>query len=314
MRISVLIPTYCRVNDLTRCLEAIFSQTVKPHEIILVVREDDTETLQYIGCLTSLDVIKVVKIDIPGVVQAMNKGLCEVSGEVVAITDDDSEPFPQWLERIENVFEMNKMAGGVGGRDWIHQGGIILDGKVASVGKIQWFGRRIGNHHLRVGSAREVDFLKGVNCAYRTDPLKKIGFDHRLLGKGAQVHWELSVGLTFKRMGWKLIYDPIIGVGHYPSQRFDEDKRNEFNPAAVRNEIHNETLIVWEHFSVVRKILFLIWASLVGSTSSPGLLQLFRGLVKGEKKIIARYYATITGRYLGIIAWKRSERIGDVKQ
>lgn len=315
MKISVLIPTFCRVDDLDRCLQAVLSQNVKPHEIIVIAREEDTETLHYIGNLNTASIpVKLVETNIPGVVQAMNKGLRVATGEVVAITDDDSEPFPDWLEQIENVFASNEKAGGVGGRDWIHQDGNILDGKAASVGSIQWFGRRIGNHHLGIGAAREVDFLKGVNCAYRTEPLKKIGFDSRLLGKGAQVHWELSVGLTLKRMGWTLIYDPLIGVGHYPSQRFDEDKRNEFNPIALRNAVHNETLVILEHLPSARKLLFLTWALLIGSKSSPGLLQLLRGLLMRKRKVISAYYATLKGRCMGIIEWTNKKRIGGVEQ
>ncbi|WP_373231265.1 glycosyltransferase family 2 protein [Cohnella sp.] len=315
MKISVLIPTFCRVADLDRCLQAVISQTVKPHEIIVIIREEDIETLQYIRNLNPSSIhLKIVEMNIPGVVQAMNKGLSVATGEVVAITDDDSEPFPDWLERIDNVFASNKKAGGAGGRDWIHQDGNILDGEAASVGSIQWFGRRVGNHHLGIGAAREVDFLKGVNCAYRTEPLKKIGFDNRLLGKGAQVHWELSVGLTMKRMGWKLIYDPLIGVGHYPSQRFDEDKRNEFNPIALRNAIHNETLVILDHLPSIRKLFFLIWALLIGSTSSPGLLHLLRGVLMRKGKVISAYCATLEGRYMGIIGWKRNKRMGGVEQ
>ncbi|WEK54929.1 MAG: glycosyltransferase family 2 protein [Candidatus Cohnella colombiensis] len=310
MNISVLIPTYCRVNDLDRCLNGIYSQTIKPAEVIVVVREDDHETLQYMEGLIPSDInLKVALIAIPGVVQALNRGLQEVSGDVVAITDDDSEPYVHWLERLKLTFEQNPEVVGVGGRDWIHQDGSIIDQEADIVGKIQWFGRKIGNHHLGNGRAREVDFLKGVNCAYRTVPLQEIGFDQRLLGNGAQVHWELGIGLALKRKGWKLIYNPAIGVGHYPSQRFDEDQRNEFNRLAIRNAIHNETMIMLEHLPFFNRAIFICWALLIGTMSSPGLLQLFRVVMKRDAKAGTRFHAVMEGRFMGYKSWIKYQKL-----
>ena len=44
MIITVLIPTYHRTRDLARCLEALEDQTRAPDEILLVVRDTDSET------------------------------------------------------------------------------------------------------------------------------------------------------------------------------------------------------------------------------------------------------------------------------
>ncbi|WP_248927141.1 glycosyltransferase family 2 protein [Paenibacillus hamazuiensis] len=301
-----MIPTYRRLNDLTRCLDAIKRQTMPPYEIIVITRNDDTETLNYLKSFSAGDnQTKTVTIHIPGVVQAMNKGLAEVSGDIVAITDDDSEPHSDWLERMDRYFAEDPKIGGVGGRDWICENGRFIDKGAEVVGKLQWFGRMIGNHHLGIGPAREVDFLKGVNCAYRTELLKKRGFDVRLLGTGAQVHWELSIGLALKKTGWKLVYDPAIAVRHFPAQRFDEDKRNEFNPQALRNAVHNETLIIMEHISFFRKLGFFLWAGLIGTSHSPGLIRLLILLLKPGRHSLLKYYHSLSGRLMGIDSWRK---------
>lgn len=308
VRVSVLIPTYRRLNDLKRCLEAIKRQTWKPYEIIVVIRDDDSESLHYLECFRFEAPVKIININIPGVIQAMNKGLMEVSGDIVAITDDDSEPHADWLEKIVPYFMLDDHVGGVGGRDWIFENGKFIDDEARIVGKLQWFGRMIGNHHLGAGSAREVDFLKGVNCAYRSDLLKKRGFDVRLLGKGAQVHWELSIGLAFKRMGWKLVYDPAIAVRHFPAQRFDEDKRNEFNSLALRNAIHNETLLILEHIRFFGKVSFLLWGFIIGKSHSPGILRWIILIISRKSNPFLKCYCTLMGRLIGIHSWIKYTR------
>ena len=75
------------------------------------------------------------------------------------------------------------------------------------------------------GPPREVDVLKGANMSYRRQRHQGIGFDERLRGAGAQVHFEVALGLAVKRAGWRLIYDPAVAVDHYPAQRFDDDER-----------------------------------------------------------------------------------------
>ncbi|CAM3644264.1 glycosyltransferase [Cohnella lubricantis] len=311
MKISVLVPTYRRVNDLRRCVSALLRQTRIPHEIIVVVRREDTETIHYAESLAAAEtLLKIMYVDLPGVVQAMSHGLTAVTGDIVAITDDDSEPFADWLELLAEAFEKDSSVAGAGGRDLIYQDGAILDGAASKVGRLQWFGRMIGNHHLGTGKAREVDFLKGVNCAYRTELLRQLGFELRLRGTGAQVHWELAIGLALKRMGWKLIYDPFIGVYHYPSTRHDEDKRGEFKPLAAMNAVHNETLILWGYLSWTKRIAFILWAVLVGSRTSPGLLQFIRRLAGGGGHAFPLLAASLKGRKLGIQTWGVSRHEG----
>ena len=101
-----------------------------------------------------------------GTVAALCAGLSHVSGNVVAVTDDDAVPRYDWLERLTAAFD-EESVGAVGGRDVVHHGGEIADGRAAVVGRMTWYGRLIGNHHLGTGVAREVDFLKGCNYAFR---------------------------------------------------------------------------------------------------------------------------------------------------
>ena len=243
MKISVVVPTYCRPKDLSRCLEALKQQTRPADEILVTVRDSDTETWTFLNAYDPQSLpLKILSVSVPGVVAAMNAGWSKVEGDIIASTDDDAAPHPDWLARIEAHFLSDPQIGGVGGRDWQYQGTELKKNSERQVvGKVQWFGRVIGNHHRGVGKAREVDVLKGVNMSFRRQAIRGLRFDERMRGTGAQVNFELAFTLALRRIGWKLIYDPTVAVDHYIAQRFDEDQRGQFNEIAHVNRVHNET-------------------------------------------------------------------------
>ncbi|MFS0517844.1 glycosyltransferase family 2 protein [Nostoc sp. UIC 10607] len=300
MRNTVLIPTYRRPQDLSRCLLALQEQTKPVDQVIVVVRDTDAETWQFLAQLNVHNLpLHTVKVTQSGVVAALNAGLAAVEGDIVSITDDDAAPHPDWLERIAAYFTCDSRLGGLGGRDWIHHGSKLEDESRPVVGQLQWFGRVIGNHHLGVGEPREVDILKGVNMSFRTQAIGQLRFDERMRGTGAQVHFEMAFTLTLKRAGWKIIYDPNVAVDHYPAQRFDEDQRNNFNEVAFINLVHNETLVLLEHLPFIRRIVFLFWAVFVGTCDSLGFVQWLRFIPSQGQLAGKKLLASWRGRWQG---------------
>jgi glycosyltransferase involved in cell wall biosynthesis len=95
MRISVLVPTYRRKNDLKRCLQALQVQSSPVDELLVIVRDTDHETRTF---LSSFDLsalpIKIIDVVQPGVIAALNAGLKMAQGDIVAMTDDDAAPHP----------------------------------------------------------------------------------------------------------------------------------------------------------------------------------------------------------------------------
>jgi cellulose synthase/poly-beta-1,6-N-acetylglucosamine synthase-like glycosyltransferase len=277
LRVSVIVPSFRRPGDLGRCLEALAAQRRPPDEVVVILRAEDRESWQLVGLRQDASrTLRAVLASEPGQVHALNCGLEASSGEIVAITDDDAAPRPDWLERIVDAFLLDDSVGGVGGRDWVHHGERIESGTHPIVGKLQWFGRSIGNHHLGAGSAREVDFLKGANMSYRRAAIGPLRFDTRLRGSGAQVCNDMGFSLAVRRRGWKLIYDPAAAVDHYPATRFDEDRRDSVSVIAYQNAAFNYALVVSEAVGPVRALVFLGWSVLVGTRGSPGIIQLVR--------------------------------------
>ncbi len=244
--------------------------------------------------------LRIVSVVEPGQVQALNMGLANAMMDIVAITDDDAAPHEDWILRLERGFEADPQIGGVGGRDRMFIGGVLQEGRKRTVGKVPVIGRHVGDHHLGFGRPREVDVLKGVNGAYRAAAIREIGFDTRLLGSGAQVHWEIGLGLALKRAGWKLIYDPEIVVDHFLAKRFDEDQRDSFNPTAMHNEAYNEMFARGEPLSLLNRSALLLWALLIGTRSSPGLVQWARFVTRERALAGAKLKAAVSGR---LAAW-----------
>ena len=310
MNITVVVPTYRRPKYLQDCLTGFKQQIRLADEILLIVRDSDCLTWEF---LASFDPeflpIKTLTVKVTGVVAAMNLGLDTAEGDIVCFIDDDAVPHYDWLAKIEAHFLADPQLVGLGGRDCMYLGGekLVEDYKPV-VGKLQWFGRMIANHHLGVGKPRQVDFLKGVNMSYRRAAIANMDFDERMKGTGAQTHFEVSFGLSLKRAGCKLLYDPQIVVDHYLAERFDEDIRDRFNPTAFFNEVHNETLAIVEHFSLPRKVLFMTWAMLVGTRKAFGLVQLIRFLPREGKLAFDKWMLSIKGRKEGCLSWQKSER------
>lgn len=298
METSVIIPTYKRTSDLNRCLQGLHKQIQVPDEIIIIVRDSDVETINFLKKYETKLLIKMKRVTLSGQVAALNTGLDSSSGQFICILDDDTVPHPHWLKQLVEVFRSSEQIGGVGGRDWVFHGNEVENGKRDIVGKVQWFGRVIGNHHLGHGFVRDVDVLKGANMSYRRTAIEGLSFDKRLLGNGAQVHNDMSFSLSVKKRGWRLVYDPNIAVDHFPAQRFDADKRDAFNKEAYYNGVYNETLILSEYIQKpYLRFLCLLWWLTVGTRDRPGILQFLRLLITSRNdNIYHRFIINIRTR------------------
>jgi glycosyltransferase involved in cell wall biosynthesis len=305
VRASVIVPTYKRPQSLDRCLDALERQQQTPAEIIVVADRADADSQAVVRSRDHS--VRLVLVSRPGVVGQMNAGAAASSGDVVALTDDDSAPHRDWLARILATYASDPQIGAVGGRDWIYrEGGRLIDGSEPVVGTVDWLGRATGNHHLGVGPARDVDILKGVNLSVRGELLRELGFDERLVGVSTQDHWELSLCLAVRRRGLRIVYDPSIAVDHFPAPRVNDSRL--FNDSELRDSVHNYTLAMLEHLPGWRQPLHLLWRFAVGTGSNPGLLQVARLAPNGPRSAWSSFVATQEGQLRALRTYRRCAR------
>jgi cellulose synthase/poly-beta-1,6-N-acetylglucosamine synthase-like glycosyltransferase len=297
----VLVPTYQRTSSLENCLKALEGQARLPEQVLLVVREEDQATLRMAAAWTDRLPLTLEKVALRGQVNALNAGLRAATGDIIAITDDDTAPRPDWLQRIEQHFESDANVGGVGGRDFVHDGTVDLNRSADVVGIVRWFGRPIGNHHLGAGEAREVYFIKGANMSYRRSALNGLLFDQRLRGEGAQVCNDMAFSLTLRKNGWKVLYDPAVAVDHYPAPRFDFTGRagGAFEPKAAEITAYNQYWALATGMAPGReRAIACAYQILIGNSSLPGYLLLARGILRKDKTVWDRWRAAQKGRDL----------------
>lgn len=240
--------------------------------------------------------VRSLTVQPAGLVAALEAGRRAARGEAVAFTDDDAVPIEEWLARIAQHLRASPRAGGVGGRD-------RFDGKEPPttrkhVGKVRWYGRRIGEHHRGTGAPRSVDVLKGVNMAFRRAAIEAVEFDRRLRGAGSQHHWEISLCLSIKRAGWELLYDPALVVDHYEARRFGANQRGFPDPAQLRNAVHNETYGMLRWLPWWHKLSVVAYGFFVGSRETPGFAAaLEQALRSGQwRSVLPRLAAATQGR------------------
>ena len=110
-RISVVVPTCCRMNLLRRCLDALMSQRLPPEAYEIIVVDDGHESrVEFaVGELARQPGAPRLRYLRPtsgrGPAVARNCGWHAARGAIVAFTDDDTIPDRDWLAEGERALQ-----------------------------------------------------------------------------------------------------------------------------------------------------------------------------------------------------------------
>lgn len=110
--LSVVVPTWGRLDQLDCCLDALARQTLEParYEIIIVDDEPDHNTLHLVSSwrLRRLEhgprLIYLANPGPHGAAAARNRGWRVARADIIAFTDDAAIPAPDWLEQALCAF------------------------------------------------------------------------------------------------------------------------------------------------------------------------------------------------------------------
>lgn len=304
MRVSVVVPTFRRPASLEQCLHGLSRQERAPDEVLIVTQAGDTESHELLAKWEHFRPLRVLRLTTTGAIAQYNAGLAAAQGDIVAITDDDAVPRPDWLLRIERHFVQHSDLGGVGGRDYVIENNALLTGPAPQVGTVQWFGRIVGNHHLGTRFFPDVDVLKGVNMAFRGEAIKDLHFDSDLRGGGAQTCLDMAFSMHVKKRGWRLLYDPEVAVDHFPAPRYDADQRGRPSLQAIEDTSFNLYLTLLRHMRPgIRRRAALLWTRMVGLERSPGLIRGLLARLRGDR-------GRVEMRKAANRAWTAAKRAG----
>ncbi len=198
---SVLICTYNRSDMLAMALEALLNRTTeKPDEVVVVNGGDGRadEVMQKYSSTPGIQV-KLIKTVNKNLATSRNIGLAHCTGEIVAMTDDDAEVFPDWVTRMKEAHAAHPEAGGVGGAVLGAHSGESLLSRIADVAT---FSSPPNPGYVRT--------IAGVNVSYKREALQKVGLQDVTLFRGEDVDFNWRI----KRLGYEIYYDPKIKVLH----------------------------------------------------------------------------------------------------
>lgn len=112
---SVIIPVFNDAGPLAECLKALARQTFPADRThVLVV---DNGSTQDIGAVVARELPSAVVLheSTPGSYAARNRGLASATGDILAFTDADCQPNPDWLEQGVAALKERPDVGLVGG-------------------------------------------------------------------------------------------------------------------------------------------------------------------------------------------------------
>jgi glycosyltransferase involved in cell wall biosynthesis len=173
--VSLIIPTYNRVQKLFRLLKSLDKLNPIPDEIVIIDDHsaDGTDTLlmKWHGIKRRYDKKILIKPVNKGPADSRNLGIAHVNNEVVAFTDDDVVVTKDWIKHISArlLNGESKLAG---------YGGVVLTLNDHVLG-------RYYAEHKILEAPRTLNYLPTVNCGFKRRALMEVkGFntDFRFAG------------------------------------------------------------------------------------------------------------------------------------
>lgn len=213
MDISLIICSRNRCQQLARCLESVrkiaFERT---WQLIIVDNGSTDETATVVRRLFENGDFQATYIFEPaaGRSRALNTALRIAHGQILAFTDDDCYPAPDFLTQIWAAFDEDPSVGYIGGRILLHDPTDIPITINESTTPLTFPGRSF----VCEGS------VSGANMAFRRAVLLEVGGFDPLFGPGALFAADdIDLVGRASSAGWKGQYRPEVVVRHHHGRK-----------------------------------------------------------------------------------------------
>ena len=215
MKVSVVVCTYSAemYEHFQECVESIRNQTYDDVELVVVVDGNDPLCDRIVSEYGSLEEVTVhCNEENLGLSGSRNAALEYVTGDVVALIDDDAVADERWVEELVSVYER---------RDAIAVGGQMTPVWVAGKpdflpAEFYWL---VGVTHRGFAEAgEEVRNTFGSNISFRKHVLEDLGGFETQVGrqgeKNLQAHETEFCARMRQQYGRGVVYNPDAKVGH----------------------------------------------------------------------------------------------------
>jgi len=183
-------------------LRALLDETSEKPDQVIVVNGGDERTDKLVAEYSGrngvdMQLIKTMNVNLA---TSRNIGIPLCSGEIVAMTDDDAEVYPDWVTQMKRVHAEHPTAGAVGGAIIGANSGQSLISRLSDIVTFPM-----------PTEPREVRTLPGVNVSYKRAVLQQIGPQDETLIRSEDVDFNWRVKLA----GYTVFFDPAIKVKHH---------------------------------------------------------------------------------------------------
>lgn len=211
MDISLIVCTRNRGTILASHLESLEKLVcTAPFEIIIVNNGsvDNTSHLLKQFQKTSTHNIVICKESEPGLSKARNHGISIAKGDIIAFTDDDCYPQPDYIQQVYNIFKYRPHLGFIGGKVLLYD----------NTDKIMAIQPRDITVEIHPGSFIKAGYIHGANFAFRREALISIGGFDEQLGLGSKFasaeDVDILTRLSFHGIAGAYVPDPVVYHHH----------------------------------------------------------------------------------------------------
>jgi GT2 family glycosyltransferase len=232
--ISVVVTT-CEAGDqLATLLNMLSAQSLRPREVLVVDNRPATSGVSELVRRLALSVTRYVPEPRRGLSRARNAGLRQARTELVAFTDDDVDPAPDWLAELAAPFDDPAVACVTGqivasrvetdAERWFAEYGGYSKGDEVRRFTLE-SARLEGLYPYRAGR-----FGSGANAAFRRDALLAVGGFAESLGAGTPARGgeDLDIWLSVLQAGHTLVYQPTARLAHPSYPEYPQLRRQMF--------------------------------------------------------------------------------------
>jgi glycosyltransferase involved in cell wall biosynthesis len=218
VKISMIVCTRNRASRLPRFLSAVAGLEPAPFgwELLIVdhASTDDTGRVIQEFAASAAFPVRLLRADAPALSGAKNRAIAAARGEILAFTDDDCYPRPDYLLALADVFQAHDV-GVLGGRVVLHD---PTDAKV-SIRDVD------APASIEPGTFVRPGTVHGANLAVRREVLAAIGGFDPLLGPGTPCVAAEDIDLVARAVwaGWRARYDPAPVVSHHHGRKPGEE-------------------------------------------------------------------------------------------
>lgn len=215
MKISIIIPTYNRINNLKRVLCALEKQTfpLNDFEVIVVSDGSSDGTIEFLNQLHSPYQLVPIQQANQGPAAARNRGIAQAKGEIILFIDDDVIPEPQLVAEHARLFAEQ-------GDGIVVLGPMLTPPDAVLSPWVAWEQDMLAKQYEAMNAGQWTptgrQFYTGNSSIFRYHLLEKGGFDPEF--KRAE---DVELAYRLEKLGLRFCFNPQAAGYHYAQRSFD---------------------------------------------------------------------------------------------